>query len=189
MAKTQRSTGKREDGANLSARGRAGLKRHAEACIDTFLTSVGIKDPSDQTDKNGWRHFQLGSARGFAYVVETDDDVIVHAAAKVMDLPSDKDLTLPLASSSFPGTFPAICRPRRPRVPSHGGHASHIRHLRLAWHSRWQPQTPGSRGRRGRQIAGKVPGNDEEASGKVIYLITCLLWRFQHLSLIAEPLD
>jgi hypothetical protein len=96
MAKTQRSTGKREDGANLSARGRAGLKRHAEACIDTFLTSVGIKDPSDQTDKNGWRHFQLGSARGFAYVVETDDDVIVHAAAKVMDLPSDKDLTLPL---------------------------------------------------------------------------------------------
>lgn len=96
MAKSQKGTGKRDEAQGLTARDRAALKCHAEACIDAFMKSVGYKDPSEQTDEDGWRHFHLGSARGFAYVVETDDDVIFHAAATVTDLPSDKDLTLPL---------------------------------------------------------------------------------------------
>ncbi len=98
MAKTQKSTGKRQEpqGQGLTAKDRAALKCHAEACIDDFMKSVGYKDPSERTDEDGWRHFHLGSAQGFAYVVETDDDVVFHAAARVMDLPSDKELTLPL---------------------------------------------------------------------------------------------
>ena len=80
----------------MSARDRAALKRGAEACIDAFLKSVGYTDTSQQTDADGCRYFQRGSASGIAYVVQTDDDVIFHTAAKVMDLPGDKDLMLPL---------------------------------------------------------------------------------------------
>jgi hypothetical protein len=96
MAKTQKGTGKRQETQGLTSRERATLKCHAEACIDAFMKSVGYKDPSERTDEDGWRYFHLGSAQGFAYVVETDDDVLFHAAAKVMDLPSDKELTFPL---------------------------------------------------------------------------------------------
>jgi hypothetical protein len=39
---------------------------------------------------------RLGSAHGLAYAVETDDDVIFHTEAKIMDLPGDKELILPL---------------------------------------------------------------------------------------------
>lgn len=95
MAKARRKTGEQRTRTS-TARERSALKRHAEACIDAFMQSVGYTDPSRQTDSHGVRCFQRGSASGFARVVETKDDVIFHTEAKVMDMPGDKDLVLPL---------------------------------------------------------------------------------------------
>jgi len=71
-------------------------KQAAEAQIDTYLKNVGIPDPSQLVDEDGWRHFRMGSARGFAYIDESDGELYLNAAAVVMPLPADKDLILPL---------------------------------------------------------------------------------------------
>ncbi|MGI0486375.1 T3SS (YopN, CesT) and YbjN peptide-binding chaperone 1 [Pantanalinema rosaneae CENA516] len=71
-------------------------KQMAEAQIDAYLKNVGIADPSQLIDEDGWRHFQMGSAPGFAYIDESDGELYLNTAAVVMHLPSDKDLILPL---------------------------------------------------------------------------------------------
>lgn len=82
--------------ARRAALKRRTLKKHAEARIDEFLRSVGVKDPSEFTDEHGWRHLDYGSAEGFAFVDDEDNEVTFHVAATVMTLPSDKDLVVPL---------------------------------------------------------------------------------------------
>jgi hypothetical protein len=64
--------------------------------IDTFLRGVGIKDPATLTDEQGWRYIQLGSAEGRAGVSREDDNAFLQAEARVMQMPSDKDLILAL---------------------------------------------------------------------------------------------
>jgi hypothetical protein len=71
-------------------------KQAAEAKIDAYLKEVGITDPGRLIDEDGWRHFRMGSASGFAYIEVCNDDLYLNAAALVMPLPSDKDLIVPL---------------------------------------------------------------------------------------------
>lgn len=79
-------------------------QEHAQrlvTCIDAFMVEVcGYPDPSERTDEHGRRHFNRGSASGIAWVEiagEGDDqNCLFHAAAQVMELPSDRELLLPL---------------------------------------------------------------------------------------------
>ncbi len=72
------------------------IKHAAESQIDVFLRQQGITDVARLTDPDGWRYFTLGSADGRAAVVEHEGELYLHAEAVVMQLPSDKDLLLPL---------------------------------------------------------------------------------------------
>ena len=74
-------------------------KEAAESQIDAFMRKVGIEDPAAMTDEEGWRFFELGSARGRAGVVESENELYFRAEAIVMPLPSDNDLILPLMRS------------------------------------------------------------------------------------------
>src|SRR5512147_242292 len=74
----------------------AQIKRAAESQIDVFMRQVGITDPAKLTDPEGWHYFTFGSADGRAAVVEYQGEMFLHAEAVVMQLPSDKDLLLPL---------------------------------------------------------------------------------------------
>src|SRR5687767_10134225 len=72
------------------------LRGAAEAQIDQFLRQVGVPDPADLTDEQGWRRIQLGSASGRAGVVESEGELYLQADAYVMPLPSDQELIVPL---------------------------------------------------------------------------------------------
>lgn len=74
----------------------AKLKAAAEAMVDGFLVECGLEDPASLTDDAGRRHFVFGSARCRAAVVEEEGELYLHADALVMELPSDKDLIVPL---------------------------------------------------------------------------------------------
>lgn len=69
-------------------------------CIDAFMVEVcGYPDPAERTDEHGRRHFNRGSASGIAWVEVAgegeEQKCLFHAAARVMDLPSDRELLLP----------------------------------------------------------------------------------------------
>jgi tetratricopeptide (TPR) repeat protein len=74
----------------------AHIKRAAESQIDAFLRQVGVIDVPKLTDPDGWRYFTFGSADGRTAVLEHEGELFLHAEAVVMQLPSDKDLLLPL---------------------------------------------------------------------------------------------
>jgi hypothetical protein len=74
---------------------RARLRAWAGERLDAFMQKAGI-DPAQNTDSDGWRWFELGSAVGFAFVDEVGGEVILHVAAEVMPLPADRDLIVPL---------------------------------------------------------------------------------------------
>jgi hypothetical protein len=80
----------------LSLEQRKALKTQAELEIDQFMRKVGIKDPASLTDEEGWRHFKLGSADGRAGIIENEDSFSLRVEAYLMELPSDKELILPL---------------------------------------------------------------------------------------------
>lgn len=82
---------------DLSPARRKQLKQAAEAQIDVFMREVGYEDPASRTDEDGWRWFQMGSAEGRAGVIETEEgDFYFRVEALVMQLPSDKELIVPL---------------------------------------------------------------------------------------------
>ncbi len=74
----------------------AQIKHAAESQIDAFLRQLGLNDVARLTDPDGWRYFTFGSADGRAAVVEHEGELFLHAEAVVMQLPSDKELLLPL---------------------------------------------------------------------------------------------
>lgn len=74
----------------------ARLKAAAESMIDNFLLECGVEEPAAQTDEQGRRHLTFGSARCQLAVVEDEGELFLHANALVMELPSDKDLIVPL---------------------------------------------------------------------------------------------
>ena len=74
----------------------AQIRRAAESQIDAFLRQMGVTDVAKVTDPDGWRYFTFGSADGRAAVLEHEGELYLHAEAVVMQLPSDKDLLLPL---------------------------------------------------------------------------------------------
>jgi hypothetical protein len=90
---TKRTT---KPGAPGAAAKRRQLRAHAEARIDEFLRSVGVKDPSEWTDDEGARRLFYGDVEGFAQVEFTDGVVTLTVAAQVMPLPSDQELIVPL---------------------------------------------------------------------------------------------
>jgi len=57
----------------------AQLKETTEAMIDDFMRMVGVKDPQAQTDENGWRTFQCGSALGRAGIISSDKDLYLRS--------------------------------------------------------------------------------------------------------------
>lgn len=70
-------------------------------CIDAFMVEVcGYPDPAERTDEHGRRHFHRGSVSGMAWVElagEGDDQrCLFHSAALLMEVPSDRELLLPL---------------------------------------------------------------------------------------------
>lgn len=72
------------------------IKQAAESQIDAFMRKVGYANPAERTDERGWRWFNLGSAEGRAAVIESDGELYLAAEAPIMQLPSDKELILPL---------------------------------------------------------------------------------------------
>lgn len=75
--------------------------RRLVTCIDAFMVEVcGYPDPAERTDEHGRRHFNRGSASGIAWAEVAgegeEQKCLFHAAARVMDLPSDRELLLPL---------------------------------------------------------------------------------------------
>lgn len=71
-------------------------KARAEKLIDDFMIRVGIKDPAKFTQPDGCRYFSRGSAAGRAAVIEQAGALSLRVEAKVIPLPSDRDLILPL---------------------------------------------------------------------------------------------
>ncbi len=67
-----------------------------ESEIDDYMREIGISNPERYTNEDGWRIFQRGSASIFVGVRILDDYVVLMGLSKIMDLPSDKDLILPL---------------------------------------------------------------------------------------------
>jgi hypothetical protein len=72
------------------------LKRAVEAEIDAFLARMGLSYAGVAIDAEGWRHFTKGSARGKAGVMLLGDELFLHAGSPIMELPSDRELILPL---------------------------------------------------------------------------------------------
>ena len=52
---------------------------------------MGYDNPSERTDKEGWRWFEFGSAKGRSGIVEFDGEMYLRTEALAMELPPDKD--------------------------------------------------------------------------------------------------
>ena len=86
-----------QEGKRLSSRQRRLIREAGEGAIDNFLrTVVGVSDPSEFTDQDGWRYLEFGSAKGVAFIDEAEDVFYLHCEADVMPVPSDQELIVPL---------------------------------------------------------------------------------------------
>lgn len=85
-----------EDDEEVSTEALYEIKRGLENEIDNFMRGIGISNPRQFTNENGWRVLKRGSALIFVGVTIDDDIVSLRAFSKIMDLPSDKELILPL---------------------------------------------------------------------------------------------
>lgn len=72
------------------------VKLFFESEIDQFMREIGYGDPERYTDENGWRTIRKGSAIGMVGITIEEKSVVLHAHAFVMQLPSDRDLVVPL---------------------------------------------------------------------------------------------
>ena len=72
------------------------LKQKAEASIDAFMRKVGYSNLAERIDEDGWRYFELGSAKGRAGVIENKDGILLCVEAPVCCLPSDNELIVAL---------------------------------------------------------------------------------------------
>jgi hypothetical protein len=98
-------------GKKLTDADQKALRELGESCIDGFMRAVGIEDPSRLTDKNGWRHLQLESAKGIAGIKESEGELYLHVEALVMSLPSDRELIQALMREALElnCTLPGAC--------------------------------------------------------------------------------
>ena len=98
-------------GKKLTAANQKVVREVGESCIDDFMRAVGIEDPSQLTDENGWRHLQLESAKGIAGIKESEGELFLHAEALIMALPSDRDLIQALMREALElnCTLPGTC--------------------------------------------------------------------------------
>lgn len=72
----------------------ARVRAMTEEHILAFLASVGLVDiPVEQ---GGWRHIRLGSAGGRVGIIEWHDEIYLQVESYIMDMPSDRDLIVPL---------------------------------------------------------------------------------------------
>lgn len=71
-------------------------KMDADYEIDAYIRHMGIANPERITDEDGWRYLRRGSALISIGTVVLDSSVALNAHCKIMDLPSDKDIILPL---------------------------------------------------------------------------------------------
>ncbi len=85
-----------EDGNQLPYETLHKLKLAIESEIDEFMRGVGISNPERFTNEEGWRVLRRGSALVFIGATIDNSVVTLRAFSEIMDLPSDKDLILPL---------------------------------------------------------------------------------------------
>lgn len=70
------------------------IRQQTDESIKAFLISVGVMET--EVDQEGWRHIRLGSASGRVGVIEWHNEIYLQVEAYVMDMPSDRDLIVPL---------------------------------------------------------------------------------------------
>jgi hypothetical protein len=93
------NAGIKEPASKCTKKDLAGIKKNIESQIDNFLKKVGYTDPKAITDENGIRHFEKGSVQGFALVEANKTELFFHVRSLIMDIPSDKELIVPLYRS------------------------------------------------------------------------------------------
>lgn len=71
------------------------LRAHAEAQIEEYLRGAGVENPSELKEEGAYI-LETGDMQGFAEVDNDDGGVTYLVVARVMSLPSDKDLVVPL---------------------------------------------------------------------------------------------
>jgi hypothetical protein len=102
------SPGRVPDGNGGAVQGQGTGRRVVENQIDHFLREAGLA-PAEATDEHGWRRIGFGSTQGFVGTSEVGDIVYLRVVATVVELPSDRELVLPLLrdlltlNSSLPG--------------------------------------------------------------------------------------
>ena len=103
---------KKNESEKISSETLNKAKIFIESQIDAFMRQVGFPNPEQLTDENGWRYIQQGSATGVVGVTIDNDCITLRAWAKVMDLPSDKNLILPLMREllEINAVIPSECR-------------------------------------------------------------------------------
>lgn len=75
---------------------RDGARAHGAQVIAAGLRSLGADDPEDIQDENGFYHFRFGTIQCALGMVSVEDRDLFLVYAPIMDLPSDRELLLPL---------------------------------------------------------------------------------------------
>ena len=90
--KNKSSTGAKE--RHVAAKRRK-LRAHAEAQIEEYLRGVGFEKPSE-LKQAGRYDLDTGNAQGFATVQNLGGELTYLVAVRIMALPSDQELVVPL---------------------------------------------------------------------------------------------
>lgn len=92
---------------------RKALRQQGEAKLDEALRGLGVEDPAEDADEDGWRHFaSVDDIEAFAFVDTTEPEVTLNVAAEMMPLPSDAELVVPLMRELLE-TNPLLAGPAR----------------------------------------------------------------------------
>ena len=85
-----------EKGKRTSPGERDELRERCGRAIYEGMRRLGVPDPSLLEDENGFLHFPQGTIQCTLGMVALDDGDLFLVYAPIMDLPSDRDLILPL---------------------------------------------------------------------------------------------
>lgn len=88
------------------------MKQAAEAQIDEVLRRMGLPNPAEVIDEEGWRRMAIGSALGRVGVLAAGEELYLAVIAPIMDVPSDGDLIVPLMHDLLEFNASAIASPR-----------------------------------------------------------------------------
>lgn len=75
---------------------RQALRQHSFTVILEGMRRLGVPDPQAIQDENGFLHFACGSIQCTLGIIALEDRDLLLVYAPIMDLPSDRELILPL---------------------------------------------------------------------------------------------